>query len=283
MRRLDVLMVVGLAGCDAVVTDPRLSGATEGFAYEYDGSNPDEQETPWSDEAQGIARDASSWYISDRWTIYEYGAAADLGGDGYENSVDLPSDCGHFGDIAVAGGLLYAPLEECAGASAARIYVYDAATLEVVGWAPIPASEQTSAPWVAVTADGLLLSSSFDADCLNVFNLNMFNGELELLYRVQLDRAYHAIQGGEIGDDGRLYLISGEKDDSEPPAITILDLHGGAAAVAGVIPVPPVGDGGLELEGLTVWDGTVHWILLDNDLWDRDDATIEHVRLRRSR
>lgn len=263
--------------------------------FDYATTYPFEAETVWSEEAQGIAHDDSSWYLSDRWSIYRIPLENDLAEGRFGNSASLPPGCGHFGDLDHAHGHLYVALEECEGRSPNRIYQLDAATFGVERWGRIPTAFQAGAPWVAVTPAGFFVTSDFEADTINIFSPDFESGEyLRLEANVELPRVYHRIQGGELSADGLLYLVSDDAEHPTQAGIYVFELRGEKAREVGFIPSPGVGDSGSELEGMTLWDldspsmrgrgvaGHVHWIMLDNDgpLFDGDDASMMHARRR---
>lgn len=267
--------------------DPTMGLPSAGGGYTMVASAPDSIETPWSTEAQGVAHDDASWYLSDRWTIYRYAADADLAGDGYDDSIGLPRGCQHFGDIDVVDGTLAAALEDCDAGLPLRVYLYDAATLEVEAWGIIPAKVQAHAPWVAIGPhDGNLYSSNDDGDVITVYAPPRGKGEpLTVVRRIVLDRLYRGIQGATFSEDGRyFYLVSNDVAHRADAGVHVFTLDGPEARHVGAIPAPGrYPGGGMELEGITIWDrgelGDVHWVILDNDLpSDADDVTMQHAR-----
>lgn len=128
---------------------------------------------------------------------------------------------GHIGDIDIAGGRLYAPIEdEDDSSQRSYIAVYDAATLQYTGEKhALPLAEHADGvPWVAVDAARNRLYtvtwSTAAADKLNVFDLTTF----ALIESVPLQMSFNGrrVQGAKVFGS-MLYASSDAKDAGTAP------------------------------------------------------------------
>jgi hypothetical protein len=266
----------------------RKEWATFWSSFTYLSNYPHDREHSWASEAQGMAHDASNWFITNRWNIYKYPVSADLSNtNAWTLRAGLPDSCAHFGDADFYSGELFAPLEGCP-TTANRIYVYDA-NLNRVRKGILP---QAEAPWVAINpTNGLLYSSDFNSDHINVYARSFSDGaNMTLLYTIQLDRTYPRIQGGTFSDSGHFYLVSDDEDCPERAGIYVFRIRGRNATRMNYIHPNGYAPGdGEELEGITLWNldnvsgkhasvaGHIHWLLLDNDVWSNDDVYGKHI------
>ena len=178
-------------------------------------------------------------------------------------------DYGHIGDIDIANGKLYAPIEDEDNSQLQSfIAVFDAKTLQYTGEKhPLPLELHTDGvPWVAVDARHNELYtvtwSGAPAGSLNVFDLNSF----ALKRIVPLQRSFDGrrVQGAKVFD-GFLYAASDAHDAGALPNtkrkyLFKVDTVSGAVSTLYSYDAPNHSEG----EGLGFSpDGTLHLIVLD--------------------
>ncbi|MBN8867390.1 MAG: hypothetical protein J0H98_07535 [Solirubrobacterales bacterium] len=136
----------------------------------------------------------------------------------------IPSDLSdsghnHIGDIDVADGILYAPIEDGPGYAAPWIVLYDAETLQPTGDRYLlPVSVlRDGVPWIAVDKPrGVAYTMEWgDTGKLFVFRLSDF----ELIRTVTLSEAVPRIQGAKVFR-GNLY---GSRDNGAQKSIVAID------------------------------------------------------------
>lgn len=139
----------------------------------------------------------------------------------------LLKGCRHIGGISYYNGKLYCPIEDSKVFENLYIAVYDAETLDLIHYAPVPLEKhEKGIPWCVVDKDtGLVYSARRD----HITSLNIYDSNtLEFLYELPLDvkegESVHKIQGGEI-HDGVLYLSASR----EQQAIFAIKLETGQA------------------------------------------------------
>jgi hypothetical protein len=160
----------------------------------------------WSEEAQGVAHDASNWFITrnkDPWILkipYGFDLATYIDPENPPPEVrvtGLPEDLGqgyhgfdHYGDLEQARGFLFVPVE--AGIQQA-IAVFRASDLSYVGHVLI---DQGWAAWVAYNIHDRLLYSS---------NTFIDNTDGNRLFRYTVD--FDALKRGDKDANGHLTAI----------------------------------------------------------------------------
>lgn len=290
-------------------------GAQVCSTHTYLGNNPDEGNPGWHEEAQGLAHDADYWYMTQNpafqispfqtppaiigggprlWRVpvtTNLGSGVDCGHGGVScgslrDTALMAHGYNHYGDpdiYEVGGrGYLLVPLENGDQGPAVAIFRADA-SLEFLAFAPFPG--QTHSSWVAVDANGLLLSSEFDG----VTHFNRYyldwaafqaTGEhaftlvpvspMKVQDEVGAPLTLEGAQGGEYSDDGgTIYFVSGHD------GIHVFEPRAGSVAECGsVVPCTVASrieqshnsPGGFayefdtsstvkeEPEGLTFWD-----------------------------
>jgi hypothetical protein len=177
-------------------------------------------------------------------------------------------DYGHIGDIDIANGKLYAPIEdEDNDQLQDYIAVYDAKTLQYTGEKhPLPTALHTDGiPWVAVDASRNELYtvtwSGTAANNVNVFNLHTF----ALIRSVPLQMSFDGrrVQGAKVYD-GMLYATgdshdAGTADGSKRKYLYKVDTVSGSVITLFYFDEP----NRTEMEGLAFApDGTMHVIVL---------------------
>lgn len=209
---------------DRVLAELALDPAKlTGFAYLTDDQA---SAIPATLKSQGIAFDGEtpvfSWRYGLQRTNTDYVPSlnrplafpAEIQAE-YGASADGPH-IGHIGDIDIADGKLYAPIEdEDDSSQQSYIAIYDAKTLEYTGEKhALPRAEHADGvPWVAVDAARKQLYtvtwSTAAANKLNVFDLTTF----ELIRSVPLQVSFNGkrVQGAKIWK-GMLYASSDTKD-----------------------------------------------------------------------
>lgn len=135
--------------------------------------------------------------------------------------------CRHIGGISYYDGKIYLTIEDSKVFQNLYLATYDAETLELIKYAPVPLEKhENGIPWCVVDKEtGLVYSARRD----RIETLNVYDSDtLEFLYEVPLDikegDVIHKIQGGEIYD-GILYLAASR----EQQAIFAINLATGQA------------------------------------------------------
>ena len=258
-------------------------------------SYPSVDESCWSEEAQGIAHDASNWYVTSRTKLLKYPMSYGLANNTVSTAAYLPHGCNHFGDPDVHNGKVYAPLEGCPGGH--RIYLYDS-KLQLKKWAKVP--DAGHAAWVAVNpVNGLIYSSrDYSTSKLQVYSADFASGTtLKLLYEISLPQEYTQIQGGAFSQNGTLYLVTDDCYTKSQAGIVVFFLLGTKATEERFIPIGdfnawwgadswPQKHRFQELEGITITNlsgqksiGTpasqIHMVMLENE-GDTDDVSVYH-------
>lgn len=167
--------------------------------------------------SQGVASDGGSLWFS--WNLGLMRTEID---DPTRVVVENPAEAippdlietnhNHIGDIDVADGILYAPIEDGPAYAEPWIVLYDAATLEPTGKRYLlPATlQRDGVPWIAVDAPrGVAYSMEWnDTGKLFVYDLDDF----ELLRTVELQRPLPRIQGAKVF---RGYLYASRDNGTE--------------------------------------------------------------------
>jgi hypothetical protein len=133
----------------------------------------------------------------------------------------------HIGDVDVADGIMYAPVEQ-PGYSTNRqaMFRYDAATLDFLDAVPVA---QAHNAWVAVDPD-TMTAYSMSGFSDNVVRRYDILANWEPLDSVMLDRTLERVQGGDVRD-GYLWLST----DDATNGLYRVDLRTGAVASLGSI------------------------------------------------
>ncbi len=198
--------------------------------------------------SQGLAIDsAGSVYFSGNFSLSRLSPSLSLE---VEKKAAIPQslkDLGinHIGDIDVAGGQLYAPMEDGSSYQHPHVVVFDAATLVPIKTLRFPVSLQPDGmPYIAVDAKaGRMYSSEYgDPKQLNVYALDEMATPLE---PITLSEPLHHVQGA-VTKNGMLFVTC---DDAEKRVLKI-NLRTGT-----VMPVASLGSGGRELEGIAFAPG----------------------------
>jgi hypothetical protein len=236
---------------------------------------------------QGVAHDASHWYMTNRWNLFKVPAGLDLGVPGsWAARARIPGPLrgyDHLGDLDYHDGRLYVPVEGLAPA----IAVFDT-DLNYLSHALLP--EAADAPWCAISPlDGHLYASSFRTSEVGKYRMAWIGSRLVLTrvgsvpLRDDAGRPLRLrrVQGGAFSATGKLYLVS----DVTGEGIKVFDLESGRLQAA--IRVDFAHDE--ELEGIDIWDvdgaqvpgidGQVHLQMIDHDWWSGDDFFFKHYRV----
>ena len=206
----------------ALASDPRT---LTGFAYL---SNDQAAKIPATLKSQGMSYDGDTPVFSWRYGLQRADAnyigtltqalalPADIQAE-YAASADGPH-IGHIGDIDIANGKLYAPIEdEDDSSQQSYIAVFDAKTLLYTGEKhALPRAEHADGvPWVAVDVPrGVIYTvtwSTAAANKLNVFDLSTF----KLIRSVTLQTSFDGkrVQGAKVYK-GMLYASADTKDNA---------------------------------------------------------------------
>jgi hypothetical protein len=187
---------MGVALLAAVVITSTHAGGSTSVAtcpgsHVYLGNYPKERSTGWSNETQGLAHDATHWYITQRDALWQFPVGFDLnspiGGTNPASgvfrvptpniSVAVRTSIGtisvaynHLGDLEYYRGYLFVPMEGSRSVPTGvpptsfrtlrltpAVAVFRAPGLAFVGWTQIP---QQSAGWIAIGPEPLLYSSN---------------------------------------------------------------------------------------------------------------------------
>jgi hypothetical protein len=247
----------------------------DGFAYL---SQDQVASVPATLKNEGIAFDGStpvfSWRYGLQRTDASYKATtsfplafpADI--QAVYDTIGNKPDYGHIGDIDIANGKLYAPIEDEDNSSLqSYIAVYDAATLQYTGEKhALPLAQHADGvPWVAVDAPRnqfyTVTWSTAAAGSLNVFDLNTF----QLIKTVPLQTTFDGrrVQGGKVFN-GMLYASGDSHDAGTAPGTNRKYLYKVDPESGSVITLFSYDEPNrTESEGLAFGpDGTMHVIVL---------------------
>jgi hypothetical protein len=184
------------------------------------------------------------------------------------SSIGNKPDYGHIGDIDIANGKLYAPIEDEDNSQLqSYIAVYDSATLQYTGEKhALPLALHTDGvPWVAVDASRNQLYtvtwSGTAANSLNVFDLTTF----ALIRSVPLQLGFDGrrVQGAKVFD-GMIYASGDSHDAGTAPSTNRKYLYKIDAVSGSVITLFNYDEPSrTEAEGLAFGpDGTMHVIVV---------------------
>lgn len=211
------------------------------------GNRPDEGNPGWESEANGLAHDHDHWYVTQNYVtnfgftnpqIYRIPVTQDLAGhvtcsssgvscsNVYPDVLPLYNQgYDHYGDPDFyeheGEGYLLVPVERKEGGRPPGVAVFRAnATLDFLAFAPL--AGQTAWSWVAVDANGNLVSSNgggvgqltryrVDWSGLTAVPLQFSPQPIDpiVLYdETSSPLSIDSLQGGEFSDDGQLLYIS---------------------------------------------------------------------------
>lgn len=159
----------------------------------------------------------------------------------------------HIGDIDIANGKVYAPIEDGAKRPDGTRYLhpvialFDAKTLQFTGEShELPRALHTEGvPWIAVDrARGVFYTAEWnDTKVINVFDLRTF----ALRKTITLSQTLGRIQGAKV-HDGMLYAFADLKNVPRP--VYKIDLDTGHVLTVATVTLP----GGSESEGMAFYD-----------------------------
>ncbi|OGS50949.1 MAG: hypothetical protein A3K65_03810 [Euryarchaeota archaeon RBG_16_68_12] len=198
---LAVALVATAIGFLATAGDPGQAASTPGGPSGspcppvYIGNYPNEQDTAWAEDVQGLAHDEDQWFVTQTSALWSFAVDFDLAtpfsifslpsGVSFQRMPQDLTDAkfNHYGDLDQFGGYVFVPLEGDRGAPPyvsipiRGIAAFRASDLTLVNWTLI---DQGSAAWLAIRQekDGLFLYSS-----------NSTVSKDEPLYRYSLDMA----------------------------------------------------------------------------------------------
>src|SRR5262249_37591468 len=94
-------------------------------AFRYLGNNRSQLWKEWAFDAQGLAHDNTSWYVTQKDAINKYDIGADLS-TSPKKRIFIPwqlsqRGCDHFGDPDFANSYLLVPVEGCKNSSGVQI------------------------------------------------------------------------------------------------------------------------------------------------------------------
>jgi hypothetical protein len=207
-------------------------------AYWYEGNDPSNRQTFWTDNAQGIAHDDDYWYITQERVLRKWHITANLSSDRDIQRVSMPAalaqrGCNHFGDPDAKNGYVFVPVTGCNN-RIPLLAVFDASDLHLVCYDELYGGQ--GAGWVAIdpTSDYLYTSDKYldSSHPLFVYEID-WNAIYDdpnphwILYQTLFDQYLYRrdggpinlahLQGGTFSDDGKLlYLSNGYWDCSQP-------------------------------------------------------------------
>lgn len=231
-----------------------LDNIEDGSVYlpEFIGDNPDNKETSWSHQLQGVTHSQNHWFFTQLEKIHKFHISLDLNNDSPTLTLDMPDDikslgCDHFGDpeyYTYNGiGYLFIPVENCSGGSLVAVF-RDDDSVTFIGSNKLPMQtppDTDRAGWVAINPNNNLLYSS--SNKINIDNPvyryridfnKLEQGEVEfeffddLLIRKQNNDAFEIntyIQGGCFTPNGILCIAYGKT--YLPDDLTALGIAGG--------------------------------------------------------
>jgi len=277
-----VLCAVGAQGASPA----RAQSQGEGY-YFYLGNYPDDRNTGFHEDVQGVAHDADHWFITQTATLWKIPVSRNL------NSVS-GSDPGvlrrtlsnypalaaynHFGDldhyVFRGTGYLLVPIENTNGGASPGVAIFRGGDLAYLGHATFPG--QASSPWCCVDPFGQVYSSAGQPTSIRRYSLDWDNfadsGGVSLLFLDALPifredggvLQLRHMQGGEFSPGGALlYLVSGYFEDTDKNAegIHVFDVatwrriqHSTNGHGHFNYEFHPGGLSDQEPEGLTIWD-----------------------------
>ena len=186
--------------------DSTTTSTTRAMTYTAEAGPDHEVDGGWR---QGLARVEGGWVFSTNNGLYTTGEDfVQTGGRGDVIPADLAAQSyDHVGDIDIADGVLWAPIEQPSRAGPQVIARYDAETLEYVSSEEV---DQRHAAWVAVDGDVVYSMDEFDEED-TVARYRWTGERLEPDEPLQMSRSLTRIQGGDVAD-GALWLST---DDDE--------------------------------------------------------------------
>ena len=299
---------------------------------QYLGSYPRNRQTGWSGDLQGVTNDTHGWYFTQEQTLWYFPVNHDLAtqvtselsetGIRHTHMPDALSAMGynHFGDPAYYGGFLFIPTDAQGSSHPPRIVAMRASDFQYID--SVAVDGQSESGWCAVEPrTGSLYTS--DKEVSLVQPIRVFEIDFDRLRRpespmleITLSRqirpfsrvswlglrvpvSFRHLQGGVIGEDGRLYISNGYYSGypSRRGGIRVFDpITGEQLAKSSTTRLPfkyeyHPGLAAEEPEGLTWWDlddgrapgvsGQLHAIMLDNDPFNEDDLYFKHYRIAR--
>ncbi len=206
---------------------------------------------------QGLARADGGWVFSTNNGLFRTGEDfVQAGGGDQVIPPELAAEgLDHVGDIDIADGVLWAPLEGPERTEGQVIARYDAGTLAYVGSEPV---EQDHAAWVAVDGDVVYSMNEFESDD-TVLRYRWTGGRLEPGEPLVMGAAVERVQGGDVAD-GALWLST----DDDTHGIYRVDLASGEVTAVG-----SAGRVDGEGEGIDATDlpaGLLHVLVADAEI-----------------
>jgi hypothetical protein len=203
-------------------------------AFKYLGNYPNDRETFWTSEANGIAHDSGHWFITRNSapTLFRFRLVDDLNVTAAVQQVGMPSvlasrGCNHFGDPDQYGGYIFMPVECSNGLTV--VAVFDAVNLAFRASQDLPTQNRLA--WIAIhPVTGTLYTSNGDLNAQSLVRtyavdyarlasnqegfLTATPGQdLSLMRRNGTAVDLRMMQGGAFSSDGAiLYLANGGSD-----------------------------------------------------------------------
>lgn len=224
--------------------------------FNYTSTRPDEAETNYAGNVQGLAHDKNNWFISQEWGLWKIPVNLDLAGPiacgvsgvacGNLNSINAYN---HVGDIDYyqyneSTGFLLLALEDKDRAVPPAVAAFNPDNLQYIAHAtlklPQHLSQPGNAPWVAVDVNGLVYAPHEDAPgWVYIYDLDWHalaqNGTMSLQYAGELrllDESGSPLliggQGATFSESGKLlYMNNGYFGDydTHQDGISVFDMQ----------------------------------------------------------
>lgn len=227
--------------------------------FNYIHTRPDEAQTNYAGNVQGLTHDSNNWFISQEWGLWKVPVGLDLAGSiecgasnvlcANLNSVSQIGAYNHVGDIDyyqynASTGFLLLPLEHSDRSVPPAIAAFSPGNLQYIAHVqlklPPNLSPPRNAPWVAVDPQGLFYAPHQDASgWIFIYSIDWQllaqSGSMSLHYvdRFQLlDEVGVPLsiggQGGDFSESGDLLYINNGYYGSYDPykdGVSVIDMQ----------------------------------------------------------
>ena len=211
------------------------------------GDHPSDRENFWSDpdQPQGLAHNATDWFLTTAGNLYRVPLSEDISEDAPINGsvVGMPDELAsrnynHFGDPDVYQGFVFVPVENKDSGVLPAIAVFNASDLSFVTWDVFfDATTSYKAAWLSVSDDGQVYTSDTSVSSLTIYSIDpaalctncgyVLNGGVGSLplfdWYFQPNYTIQETQGGDLSADGSLIYIT----DSHENRIRVFDTSSG--------------------------------------------------------
>lgn len=222
------------------------------IAFQHIGDHPSDRENFWTadEQPQGLAHNATDWFLTSNQHIYRVPLSEDISEDNPigGNTVGMPPELAnqgynHFGDPDVFDDWLFVPVENAGANVYPAIAVFRASDLAFVTWDIFFDAVQQSdgtykSAWLSVGDGGVVYTSDSNPTSLTIYNIDFAGlctgcgyylltgavGSLALKdWYGQPNYGITTTQGGDLSSDGSLIYIT----DSNENRIRVFDTSSG--------------------------------------------------------